>query len=309
MNRYMNQVALVGLDDFGQSLLWNLTRNCFSVSCYDLDKNYYPELKKEGFSCFDSVDSLLNNLFGQKIVFVTGKWCDKLSLLVSRLIEKLPSESIIIDCTNSYFKECVIKQKRASAKKIAYLDASIIGTLDDVTWAFSIMVGGNPLDAGYFRDIISPLLVQDGYLYTGSIGSAHYSKMVHDGIQNSQIQSIIEGIKMFDSSFYCFNKKKIIDFFNKSSMISGKTLNYISSTFSDQAIDELKREKKEFNNLSELDLNTLSSFISTSVNQNTSTPTITASSYSTINLKSKKSSDVDRLLFNLLINKFKEVED
>lgn len=309
MNKYMNQVGLIGLDDLGQALLWNLTRNCFSISCYDSNKLSYDELKNEGFSCFDSIDSMLKNLYGQKIVFITGKWSDITSLMVSKLIEKMPSTSIIIDCTNSSYKDCVINYKRATSKKIAYLDASIIGTLDDVTWGFSIMVGGNPIDAGYIRDVIVNLLKENGYFYSGSIGSSHYAKMIHDSIQNSHIQSIIEGIKMFEKSIYIYDLKKIMEFLNNNSMFSGKLLNTINSTFSNELISDLKNENKTISNLNQIDLTTISSFVSTSVSQQIATPTITASAYSTINMVSKKTDNFSRLIYFTLLEKFKEIEE
>ncbi|MDE5841612.1 MAG: hypothetical protein K2H11_01395, partial [Malacoplasma sp.] len=142
MNKYKNQIGLIGLNDFGVCLLRNLTRNCFSVANYDYKKRNYENLKKEGFTCFDSIKEMISNFFGEIIIFLTGNWNEGLENVYSTLIELLPSESIIIDATNCNYDVVQKNYQKAINKNINYLDAALVGTLDDITWFPNLLVSG-----------------------------------------------------------------------------------------------------------------------------------------------------------------------
>ncbi|MDE5545549.1 MAG: hypothetical protein K2I76_02965, partial [Malacoplasma sp.] len=230
MNKYKNQIGLIGLNDFGVCLLRNLTRNCFSVANYDYKKRNYENLKKEGFTCFDSIKEMISNFFGEIIIFLTGNWNEGLENVYFTLIELLPSESIIIDATNCNYDVVQKNYQKAINKNINYLDAALVGTLDDITWFPNLLVSGNLNTFNYLKHIFELLVADKKVFYFEKIGSSHYLKKIHDAIENSFAQSIIEGLSLIKKSNYNFDIKSVTDFFNDS-LIESKTMKLIGQSY------------------------------------------------------------------------------
>ena len=95
-NRHKNQIGLIGLNDSSVCLLRNLTRNCFSVATYDVNKQNYVELKNEGFSCYESINEFNSHFVGQKIIIINGIWNHEISKIFSELLLLLEPELYLI---------------------------------------------------------------------------------------------------------------------------------------------------------------------------------------------------------------------
>ena len=231
MNDYKNQIGLIGTDDSGVCLLRNLTRNCFSVNVYDSTKKNYESLRSEGFTCFDSVEAMLNNFYGQIIIMLNGNWNNKTEYTFNSLLDLLPERSIIIDATNSGQEIILTNLRKCKKRNLGYIDVSFIGTLDDLTWGPSLLVGGDVQLFNYLEPIFNQINSDKKVFYFDSIGSSHYLKNIHDGIENSFVQSVIEGLALVQKSPHNFDTKKTLTFFKDASLLKGRVLDLISKSF------------------------------------------------------------------------------
>jgi len=84
------------------------------------------------------------------------------------------------------------------------------------------MAGGNK--SAY--DTIGPVLdslskPHGGHEYFGVGGAGHFVKMVHNGIEYGQMQSIAEGFEVMEKSSYDLDLKKVASLYQKGTIISG----------------------------------------------------------------------------------------
>lgn len=80
-------------------------------------------------------------------------------------------------------------------------------------------MGGNPIVFAEIEKIFQDVCVTNGYLYCGEIGSGHYLKMIHNGIEYGMMQSIGEGFNLLHHSNYNFDLEKVAGLFNHGSVI------------------------------------------------------------------------------------------
>ncbi len=307
MNSYKNQIGLIGLNDSSICLLRNLTRNCFSVSVFDYFKKNYKALKEEGFTCFDSIEEMIKNFFGQIIIFITGNWNDKLASIFEFLIGTLPCESIIIDMTNSQYEIIKNNFKIAKQKKINYLDGSLVGTLDDITWFPSLLISGDINIFNYLSHIFELISADNKKIfYFEKLGSSHFLKKIHNGIENSFVQSVIEGLSLIKKSDYSLNLQKVLNFFNNASLLESKIVNLISKGYDEKEIEPVGFE----NNTNELifqEENDLNSIIKILINVNQKSPVLSTACFSSLKFKSSLESFSKNIYINFL--KLKKVVD
>jgi 6-phosphogluconate dehydrogenase len=130
---------------------------------------------------------------------------------VHDLADKLEAGDTIIDGGNSFFKDDVRRQKALDSKKLFYVDVGTSGGVYGLERGYCLMIGGN-------KDVVSRLdpifktlapgkgsvertpgrdkvggTSEDGYLHCGPVGSGHFVKMVHNGIEYGIMQAIAEG--------------------------------------------------------------------------------------------------------------------
>jgi 6-phosphogluconate dehydrogenase len=65
---------------------------------------------------------------------------------------------------------------------------------------FCLMVGGDAAQCKRIEPIFLTLAPKDGYLYTGPVGSGHFVKMVHNGIEYAMLQAYGEGFEIIQTS-------------------------------------------------------------------------------------------------------------
>ena len=283
MYKYKNQIGLIGLSDFGICLLRNLTRNCFSVASYDYKKSNYTNLRNEGFTCFESLKEMVDNFFGQIIIFLTGNWNEGLENIFATLLELLPPESIIIDATNCEYEIIKNNYQKATQKNISYLDVAFVGTLDDITWSPNLLVSCNSDIFNYLKHIFDLLVADKKIFYFEKLGSSHFLKKIHDGIENSFVQSILEGLSLIKKSNYHFDVKSVLDFFNTGSLVEGKTIKFINDGY-EKEIKPEGFENSTYELLSDQE-NSLNSIIKNLININYKSPVLSTACFSSLKLK------------------------
>ena len=134
---------------------------------------------------------------------------------VRALSELMESSDIIIDGGNSYFKDDVRRAKAMKRMGIHYVDTGTSGGIWGVERVYCLMIGGEEKVVQHLDPIFKTLApgrgdvartpgwdsrqgtAEDGYLHCGPVGSGHFVKMVHNGIEYGLMQAYAEGFDIF----------------------------------------------------------------------------------------------------------------
>ena len=119
---------------------------------------------------------------------------------VDSLAKLLSPGDLIIDGGNTRFTDDIARAAALEPKGIHYMDAGTSGGIWGLTVGYCLMVGGQPDDFRRVEPILKTLAPPNGYLYCGPVGSGHYVKMVHNGIEYAVMQSYAEGFEIMKAS-------------------------------------------------------------------------------------------------------------
>jgi 6-phosphogluconate dehydrogenase len=121
----------------------------------------------------------------------------------------LGPEDILIDGGNSYYRDSVRRAKYVKHYGLKYLDCGTSGGVWGLENGYCLMVGGPKEAYATAEPILKSLAPKDGLVYTGSSGSGHYVKMVHNGIEYGMLQAYGEGFEILGASEFSLNLMEI----------------------------------------------------------------------------------------------------
>src|SRR5260370_4394995 len=118
--------------------------------------------------------------------------------IIAALTPILATGDTIIDGGNSNYRDT---QRRAAALKphgINYADSGTSGGVWGLEEGYSLMIGGEKAVVERLRPLFETLAPapDKGWGHVGAVGSGHYTKMIHNGIEYGLMQAYAEGFSI-----------------------------------------------------------------------------------------------------------------
>ncbi len=189
-------LGMVGLGKMGGNMVRRLLKGGHRIVGFNRSPDVTRQLAAEaGLVPTFSLAELVENLPVPRAVWVmvpAGKATDD---TITELSGLLSPDDIIIDGGNTYYKDDIRRAPLVAAKGIHYVDTGTSGGVWGITEGYSMMVGGDPDIVDRLRPIYETLAPgpTQGWGRVGPVGSGHFVKMVHNGIEYGMMQAFAEG--------------------------------------------------------------------------------------------------------------------
>jgi 6-phosphogluconate dehydrogenase len=193
------KIAMLGLGKMGGNMATRLIRNGISVVGYDTSKETIARLQaEENLIPSSSVEDAVNQIDGQKIIWMMLPAGEVTEKQIDDLIPILNEGDIIVDGGNSNYKHSVKIGKMLKEHNIGFMDCGTSGGVWGLDNGYYLMVGADNDVAKSVEPVLRALAPnqQDGWLHVGPIGSGHYTKMIHNGIEYGMMESFAEGLEL-----------------------------------------------------------------------------------------------------------------
>lgn len=217
-------IGFVGLGVMGKNLTLNLADNGFKIACFDLDKDRIEAIVEQDKSergnhvarviACRSYTELLNNLKAPHLIILSVPAGNPVDHVCEHLIDAgIQADDIVVDTGNSLWTDSVSREQKYKGRFI-FFSTAVSGGEVGARFGPSLMPSGDPyawtriepmmkaiaakVDAVSGLPIESSVpgsLAKEGepcVTYIGPIGSGHYVKMVHNGIEYADMQLICE---------------------------------------------------------------------------------------------------------------------
>ncbi len=195
------QVAVTGLAVMGRNLARNLARNGIRVAVHNRTTSRAEALVEEfghegDFTLARSLEDLVASLERPRRIIVMVKAGDGTDAVIDELTPLLDEGDIVADAGNAHWHDTVRRHGALAEKGIRFAGVGVSGGEVGALEGPSIMPGCDAdtyAELGPFLEIISAH-VDDEPCCTliGPDGAGHFVKMVHNGIEYSDMQLIAE---------------------------------------------------------------------------------------------------------------------
>ena len=188
------RMGMIGLGKMGGNMATRLRRGGIEVVGYDRSAEVLQKLARdEGVIAADSVADLIAKLPSPRIVWIMLPSGPVTESQIDELAQMLSKDDIVIDGGNSNFHDSMRRGERLAAKGIGFMDAGTSGGIWGLENGYCLMVGAEPKVASRVEPILKVLAPspEKGWAHVGPVGSGHYVKMVHNGIEYGMMQACL----------------------------------------------------------------------------------------------------------------------
>ncbi len=191
-------LGMIGLGRMGGNMAQRLLRGGHRVVGFDPHPGAREALAGDGGGAADSLPALVAALPAPRVVWMmvpAGKITDG---TVDALAGLLAPGDVVVDGGNSNYKDTLRRSEALADRQVGYVDCGTSGGVWGLAEGYSLMVGGDKAVVDRLRPIFETLApARDaGWGHVGPVGSGHFTKMVHNGIEYGLMQAYAEGFSI-----------------------------------------------------------------------------------------------------------------
>ncbi|SMC01868.1 6-phosphogluconate dehydrogenase (decarboxylating) [Sulfobacillus thermosulfidooxidans DSM 9293] len=226
------KIGMIGLGRMGGNMVKRLVLGGHEVVAYDRNPEPVKELQEENdVQGASSIPELVNFLEPRRVVWMMVPAGDPTEQTLETLLSLLSPGDIIIDGGNSNFRDSMRRAKLCRAQQIEFIDAGTSGGIWGLANGYCLMVGGENDAVHYCEPVFKTLAPENGYLHTGPVGSGHFVKMVHNGIEYGLLQAYGEGFEILKESQFPLDLPAIAALWNHGSVVRSWLLELLEQAY------------------------------------------------------------------------------
>ncbi len=232
------QIGMIGLGKMGANMAERLMNDGHSCVGYDLSTDNVKKLESLGATGSKSLADLADKLSSPRVVWLmvpAGKPTDD---TIHALADVLEAGDIVIDGGNSYYRDDFKHAEYLKTKGIQFMDVGTSGGVWGKERGYCLMIGGTPEAFKTCEPIFKTLAPgvgeiertkgrsgelsasEHGYLHCGPVGSGHFVKMIHNGIEYGVMQAYAEGFDILKGSpEFNLDLKEVAEVWRRGSVI------------------------------------------------------------------------------------------
>ena len=226
------KVGVIGLGKMGYHLALNLLDHHYNVVANDVNSEQIEKISSEGASRAFTLQELVDQLEKPRIIWLMVPAGTVTESIITSISDLLDEGDIVIDGGNSNYKDSLRRAEFLASKGVHLFDVGTSGGVEGARNGACMMVGGDSELIKTIEPLFIDLCVENGYLYSGEVGSGHFLKMIHNGIEYGMMQSIAEGFDILEKSPFDFEYESVARVWNNGSVIRSWLMELTENAFS-----------------------------------------------------------------------------
>ena len=189
-------IGITGLGRMGAGMAERWVRAGHRVVVNNRSHGPIEELAAKGAVPAYSLEELVDKLAAPRAIWIMLPAGDVTERAIEKLIPLLSPGDTIIDAGNTNFNDDIRRAAMLKEHDLNYIDQGTSGGVWGLENGFCLMVGGETDLVKRLEPAFVTLAPTDGYVHCGPVGSGHFVKMVHNGIEYGMMQAYAEGFEI-----------------------------------------------------------------------------------------------------------------
>jgi 6-phosphogluconate dehydrogenase len=192
------QIAMVGLGKMGANMAQRLMRGGHAVVGFDPAVDARAALEQKGAASAATLEQMAGKLTAPRVIWLMVPAGPITDSTITGLVPLLAAGDTIIDGGNSNYLDTKRRAAAVAQRQIHYVDCGTSGGVWGLAEGYSLMIGGDEAAVERLRPIFETLApAKDrGWGRVGPVGSGHFTKMIHNGIEYGMMQAYAEGFSI-----------------------------------------------------------------------------------------------------------------
>ena len=193
------RMAMIGLGKMGGNMVRRLRKGNIEVVGFDRSHEVVAQLASEaGMLAASSVQDAVSKLSSPRIVWLMLPSGEPTEQQIRELTPLLGKGDVIVDGGNSNYHDSQRRGAWLAEQGIGFMDSGTSGGIWGLENGYCLMVGASDAVAKTMTPILQALApaADRGWAHVGPVGSGHFTKMIHNGIEYGMMQSLAEGLEL-----------------------------------------------------------------------------------------------------------------
>lgn len=192
------ELGMIGLGRMGANMTERLVKGGHRVIGFDPKPEARERVEDKGAESAASLASLVASLRTPRTVWMMVPAGSITDGTVTALLPLLVAGDVLVDGGNSNYKDTLRRSSAAADKNIGYVDCGTSGGVWGLAEGYSMMVGGDEAVVERLKPVFETLAPapNQGWGRVGPVGSGHFAKMIHNGIEYGLMQAYAEGFSI-----------------------------------------------------------------------------------------------------------------
>jgi len=235
------EIGFIGLGRMGYNMTLRLLGGGHRVVGLDRSAERTAEAASHGAVPAASLAEMVRALPAPRALWVmlpAGKPVDE---TIDELLPMLSRGDLVVDGGNSNFRDDQRRAARLAQAGVMYVDVGTSGGVWGLQNGYCMMVGGPDEAIARLKPGLDTLAPPNGWLHCGPIGSGHYAKMIHNGIEYGMMQAYAEGFEILQASEFTYDLEKLSHLWNQGSVVRSWLLELAELAFAkDPKLEKIK---------------------------------------------------------------------
>jgi len=234
------KLAMIGLGKMGGNMVRRLCQGGHQVVGYDRDHAVVDDLAaSDGMIAASSAEDAIAKLEGPRVVWLMLPAGEITEQQLQALIPMLSEGDVVIDGGNSNFHDSERHGIILGEYGIGFMDAGTSGGVWGLKNGYCLMVGAEDWVAKIVKPALQTLApaADRGWAHVGPVGSGHFTKMVHNGIEYGMMQAYAEGLAILRAREELWRHSSVVQSWlldlTAEALAQGPDLSKISNVVSD----------------------------------------------------------------------------
>lgn len=237
------RIGMIGLGKMGANMTQRLIRGGHEVVVTDVNPQAIESAVAMGAIGASDLADMIGKLSAPRAVWVMIPAGDPTENIITQLAVLLDAGDVIIDGGNSNYKDSIRRGALLAEKHIHFVDVGTSGGVWGLDNGYSLMIGGDEAVIASLQPIFETLSPAPdlGWGRVGQIGSGHFVKMIHNGIEYGMMQAFAEGFAIMQAKTdFGLDMSQIAHIWQHGSVVRSWLLDLIADALADdQILDEI----------------------------------------------------------------------
>jgi 6-phosphogluconate dehydrogenase len=214
------KLGFVGLGRMGFNMVTRLARDGHQVVATTRDQTKVAEIAREpNVTGAASLEELVTQLEAPRAVWIMVTAGAATDAMITRVAKLLQPGDCIVDAGNTNFRDSIRHGEELTAMGIDFMDEGTSGGIWGLQNGYCLMIGGPKPAFERLEPAYKSLAPPTGYMHCGPVGSGHFVKMIHNGIEYGMMQAIGEGFEILEKSQFDLDLREISRLWNQASVV------------------------------------------------------------------------------------------
>jgi 6-phosphogluconate dehydrogenase len=220
------KLGMIGLGKMGGNMAERLRRHGHEVVGYD---------RNPDSADVDSLEALAKALEAEdrRVFWSMVPAGDPTEATIQALAELAREGDLVIDGGNSNFRDSLRRGDLLAGQGIGFVDCGVSGGVWGLSEGYCLMYGGADDDVAYLQPVFTALAQEGGHAHMGPVGTGHFTKMVHNGVEYGLMQAYAEGYELLHAAELDIDVPAAVEVWRHGSVVRSWLLDLLADALRD----------------------------------------------------------------------------